>query len=227
MSNIISLFFLLAIKYLSKIFYNTNENWNIPKNKIDWDKIKLIVFLNHTSLFEFLYINILPNKFLYKLSRRMVAPAASKTLDRPIVGLFFKLFSPGLISITRKRDDSWTNFLESIYEDSVILIAPEGRMKRENGLDAEGNEMTVKSGVVELIKKLKDGSIVFAYSGGLHHVNIPDKHNVSFFKTIKINVEILEIEKYKNSFNLDILSEAWNSTVLADLQNRLETKIPL
>lgn len=51
----------------------------------------------------------------------MVAPGADKTLNRPFVGIFFKLFSPGMISITRKRDDSWDNFLESIYEDSIIF----------------------------------------------------------------------------------------------------------
>ena len=146
-------------------------------------KVRLIIFLHHTSLYEFLYLGFLPNHFLRKLSKRMVAPAADKTLNRPLVGVFFKLFSPGMIPITRKRDDSWGNFLESIYDDSIILIAPEGRMKRKTGLDLDGKKMTVKPGVVDILAGLDKGQMVIAYSGGLHHVQVPDEGLPKLFKT--------------------------------------------
>ncbi|MFN8296441.1 MAG: 1-acyl-sn-glycerol-3-phosphate acyltransferase [Chitinophagales bacterium] len=225
MKSLISYFLLLSIKYFSRLFYRFEIGW--PEQRIKWSKIRLLIFLNHTSLFEFLYLGILPNHFLRKLSKRMVAPAANKTLDRPIVGTFFKMFSPGMISITRKRDDSWENFLESIYEDSIILIAPEGRMKRKNGLDLDGNKMTVKPGVVDIINGLHTGEMAIAYSGGLHHVQIPDEGLPKLFKTIKMNIELFDIPSYKAMFNTDIGSDVWRQSVLKDLQMRLETKVPV
>ena len=224
MKSLISYFLLLSIKYFSRLFYRFEIGW--PEKRIKWGKIRLLIFLNHTSLFEFLYLGILPNHFLRKLSKRMVAPAANKTLDRPIVGTFFKMFSPGMISITRKRDDSWENFLESIYEDSIILIAPEGRMKRKNGLDLDGNKMTVKPGVADIISGLQSGEMAIAYSGGLHHVQIPDEGLPKLFKTIKMNIELFDIPTYKAMFNADIGSNIWRQLVLNDLQIRLETKVP-
>lgn len=225
MKSLISYFLLLSIKYFSRLFYRFEIGW--PEQRIKWSKIRLLIFLNHTSLFEFLYLGILPNHFLRKLSKRMVAPAANKTLDRPIVGTFFKMFSPGMIPITRKRDDSWENFLESIYEDSIILIAPEGRMKRKNGLDLEGNKMNVKPGVVDIINGLHSGEMAIAYSGGLHHVQIPDEGLPKLFKTIKMNIELFDIPSYKAMFNADIGSDVWRQLVLKDLQMRLETKVPV
>ena len=224
MKSLISYFFLLSIKYISKLFYTYEIGW--PKTTIQWSKIKLIIFLNHTSLYEFLYLGFLPNHFLRKLSKRMVAPAADKTLNRPLVGFFFKLFSPGMISITRKRDDSWVNFLESIYEDSIILIAPEGRMKRKNGLDLDGNKLTVKPGVVDILSGLKNGDMIFAYSGGLHHVQIPDEGLPKLFKKLKLNLEQFDIESYKSMFNETVGSEIWKKKVLDDMQWRLENKVP-
>jgi hypothetical protein len=80
----------------------------------------------------------------------MVAPGADKTLDRPFVGAIFRLFSPGMTSITRLRDDTWQQFLDSIARDSIIVIAAEGRMKRRTGLDLEGKKMTVRAGVIDI-----------------------------------------------------------------------------
>lgn len=157
----------------------------------------------------------------------MVAPAADKTLNRPLVGFFFKLFSPGMIPITRKRDDSWGNFLESIYDDSIILIAPEGRMKRKTGLDLDGKKMTVKPGVVDILAGLNNGQMVFAYSGGLHHVQVPDEGLPKLFKTLKMNLEAFDINEYKSLFAFAKGSDDWKKAVLTDMQHRLEMKVPL
>lgn len=224
MKSLISYCFLLLIKYLSRIFYRFEIGW--PEKRIRWKDIRLIIFLNHTSLFEFLYMGFIPNHFLRKLSKRMVAPAADKTLNRPVVGTFFKLFSPGMISITRKRDNSWENFLDSIYEDSIILIAPEGRMKRKNGLDLEGKKMSVKPGVVDILSGLHQGQMVIAYSGGLHHVQIPDEGLPKLFKTLKMDLETFNINDYKRMFGGEMGSMDWKKAVLEDLQWRLENKVP-
>lgn len=224
MKSLISFSILLSIKILTKIFYRFKIGW--PKEEIKWNEIKLILLLNHTSLFEFLYLGFPPVSFLRRLSKRMVVPGADKTLNRPLVGSFFKLFSPGIISITRKRDGSWEQFLDSIYEDSVILIAPEGRMKRKNGLDLEGKKMNVRSGVVDILTTLDKGQILVGYSGGLHHVQAPGEGFPRLFKKLHMNVEILDIANYKAGFFPTVGSDEWKKLVLEDLQHRLETKIP-
>lgn len=223
----ISFLLLLTVKIFARTFYRFRIGWPPKGQEIQWDKVRLIVFLNHTSLYEFLFAGFLPLSFLRRLSRRMVAPGADKTLQRPIVGIFFKLFNPGIISITRKKDWTWHNFLSKIHDDSVILIVPEGRMKRRNGLDLEGKKMTVRSGILDILKGLDKGQMVFAYSGGLHHVQIPDHHwwpNVC--KTIRMNLETMDIADYKAMFPATEGSEDWKKLVLQDLQYRLENKIP-
>ena len=226
MKSLISFFTLLFIKAMSNLFYKYDIGW--PKqNPVRWKDVKLIIFLNHTSLFEVLYLGFLPVSFLRMLSKRMVAPGADKTLNRPLVGFFFKLFSPGMTPITRKRDNSWQDFLESMNPDSIIIIAPEGRMKRKNGLDLEGKKMTVRAGVIDVIKSVDKGQMIFAYSGGLHHVQVPGEGFPRVFKTLKMDLETFEIPDYKALFNHEeVGSRTWRKLVLEDIQNRLETKPP-
>jgi 1-acyl-sn-glycerol-3-phosphate acyltransferase len=212
-----------VVKILAIIFYRFEVNWVEP-SKPTFKKVRLIVFLNHTSLFEPLYLGVLPWSFLWRLARKMVAPGADKTLNRPLVGIFWKLLSPNMVSISRKRDKTWVKFMQAIHDRSVIVIAPEGRMKRANGLDLSGNPMTVKSGVADLLELVDEGNMVIAYSGGLHHVQIPGQHIPRLFKTLKINIEVLDIAEYKKSFNTQGIQ--WKKDVVTDIQNRLENNCP-
>lgn len=224
MRILISFIIMSTVKILSLIFYKTETNWLKVEGKKKWDKIRLIVFMNHTSLFEPLYLSQVPFPFLFRLSRKMVAPGADKTLSRPIVGLFWRFLSPGMKSITRKRDDSWKEFMGSIEERSVIIIAPEGRMKRLTGLDLNGNKMTVRGGIADILDYIDEGNMLIVYSGGLHHVQIPGQKIPNLFKRIKINIEQLDIPNYKNQFEVE--GRAWKKAVVDDLQNRLENNPP-
>ena len=215
----------MLLKGLANIFYRFRIGW--PKDdKIIWTDVRLIIFLNHTSLFELLYIGFLPTSFVRMLSKRMLLPVATKTLDRPIVGSIFRIFSPGSPPLTRKRDDSWQQFLDSIHPDSIIVIAPEGRMMRTNGLDVDGNKMNVKPGVVDILNTLTTGQVVFAYSGGLHHVQVPGEGWPRIFKTLKMNIEVCDIPTYKSGFPEPVGSHKWKTLIMHDLQQRLETKPP-
>jgi hypothetical protein len=225
MKSLISFFTLMLLKGLSNIFYKYEVGWPRDK-KIIWNDVRLIVFLNHTSLFEVLYIGFLPVSFVRMLSRRMLLPVATKTIERPLVGFFFEIFSPGMAPLTRKRDDSWQQFLESIRPDSITVIAPEGRMKRKNGLDLEGNKMTIKPGVVDILANLHEGQMLFAYSGGLHHVQVPGEGLPKIFKTLKMNIEAYDIRDYKACFAAEVGNHGWKKLVIEDLQQRLETKPP-
>ena len=225
MKSLISFLTLLLIKGLSNIFYRFEIGW--PKEKIRWNDMRLIIFLNHTSLFEVLYVGFLPVYFLRMLSKRMVMPGADKTMERPFVGILFKLFSPGIASITRRRDSSWHHFLDSIGEDSITIIAAEGRMKRKTGLDVFGKKMTVRPGVVDVLGQLHSGQLLIAYSGGLHHVQVPGEGWPRIFKKLKMDIEAFDIAVYKAGFAEPVGSDEWKKMVLDDLQQRLETKPPL
>ena len=223
MRVLISFLVFISIKTFAKVFYRFDINW--LSGGPNFDKIRLVVLLNHTSLYEPIYVAIAPFSFLWRLSRKMVAPGADKTLNRPIVGFFWKIMAPGLISITRKRDKSWSKFLKAIENRSVIVIAPEGRMKRKNGLDATGKPMTVRSGVSDIIHELHEGNILFVYSGGLHHIQHPGDHFPRLFKTIKAQAEVVDIEEYKKGFVSTGIQ--WKRDIVADLENRIKLKCPL
>jgi hypothetical protein len=186
---------LLTLKYLSKIFYRHDFQWVgdvLPK---PWHNIRLVAFLNHTSLFEPVFLGGVPNHFIWRLAAHGVVPAADKTTGRPLVGLLFKFVAHHVIAITRERDATWFAVLNRIDPQSMLVIAPEGRMKRANGLDLQGNRMTVRGGIADILLAMTEGRMLLAYSGGLHHVQVPG-HIPNVFKTVRMNLEIVDIAKY-------------------------------
>lgn len=216
---------LYSLKVLSRIFYR--HDWAfvgtvLPK---PWKRLNLVVFLNHTSLFEPLFLGVPPAGFIWRLAAHGVVPAADKTTDRPLVGMIFKFIAHQVIPITRQRDDTWTQVLSTIEPDSMVAIAPEGRMKRANGLDLHGKPMTVRGGVADILLALKKGRMLLAYSGGLHHVQIPG-HIPNVFRTVRLRVEVLEIEDYIQEMMKDGGPEQFKRNVIRDLEWRRDTYCP-
>jgi hypothetical protein len=218
-------FFLLSfVKIFSSIFYRGQFVWISPTPNDPWRKARLIVFLNHTSLFEPLFLQHLTFSYLWHLSAHLNVPGADVTLDRPIVGLFWKLMIPGIASITRRKDNSWTNYMSSIRHDSMIVIAAEGRMKRLDGKDKFGKPMTVRGGVADIIESLDQGGMILCLSGGLHHVQAPGQHFPRLFKTIKLNMVYIDIGSYKSKFSENLRER--KIQIVQDLQARLEKDCP-
>lgn len=219
-------FLLLAIvKTLSQLFYKCTVKWlsDVPANP--WTKdVRLMVFLNHTSLYEPIFLQIPPYRFLWDISARANVPAADVTLNRPLVGLFWKLLIPNIVPVTRKSDSSWNNYVKSIRHDDMVLIAPEGRMKRPNGLDKFGKKMTVRGGVADIIMSMDDGIALFCLSGGLHHVQAPGQHIPRFFQPIAMNIYYVDIKSYKAQFPKDYREQ--KLAIVQDLQKRLENDCP-
>src|SRR5262249_36212961 len=126
------------IKALSRVFYRHEliRVGDVPPDP--WDGIRLVAFLNHTSLFEPVFLGVVPGPFLWRIARHGVIPAADKTIRRPLVGLFYRFVARHVVSITRERDHTWAAVLAKIEPESLVVMAPEGRMKRASGLDANG-----------------------------------------------------------------------------------------
>lgn len=225
MQRIVAFCLLSFVKIFSHIFYRAEIKW-INQAPIDpWNKARLMVFLNHTSLYEPLFVQHLTFSFLWQLVARANVPGADITLNRPIVGRFWKLMLPNISSITRKRDSSWQTYLKSIRSDSLIVIAPEGRMKRPNGFDKFGKRMTVQGGVADILENLADGGMIICLSGGLHHVQSPGQHFPRLFKKIQMNLSYIDISEHKKKFE-DFSPRERKLKITQDLQSRLENDCP-
>jgi hypothetical protein len=222
--RLIAFLILSSVKTLSHIFYRFKFYWNVDRKSIDLKEIRIFALLHHTSLYEFLFIAGLPYSYLWYLTEHISVPGADITVNRPFVGRFWRLMIPNLVPITRKRDESWHYYLNSIKKDDVIMIAPEGRMMRPNGLDKDGKKMTVRGGIAEILEKIDEGKMLICISGGLHHVQAPGELIPRIFKTIKMNCELVDIREYKSKFSKD--PKQRKLEIVQDLQYRMENHRP-
>lgn len=214
-----------TLKIITWPFYRFENKWLSEQQNEALDDVKLVVLLNHTSLYETLFVRLAPFRFLWRIARHMLVPVADVTTNRPIVGAFFHSLVPGVVPISRRRDESWNQFLASINEEAIVAILPEGRMRRRDGNDKHGKPMSVRSGVADIIDKIDTGNILFVYSGGLHHIQVPGQRFPKLFKKIKTHMEVVSIEEYKKAL---YQPEAKGRKVafVRDIQSRLEKLTP-
>ena len=211
---------LRTVKVLSRCFYRFDISWVNESPDPSWDKIRLVSFLNHTSLFEPLFVGWFPNEFLKRIASNGLMPVADKALQRPVMGYFFNLVAGNVISISRLKDRTWWNLLNQIQPDTMVIIMPEGRMMRKGGLDKNGRPMTVRGGIADLIQRIPDGRILMAYSGGLHHVQAPGQLIPRMFKTIQMRLESIDIRQYREKLLERSGYKGFTAAVVNDLELR-------
>jgi len=209
-----------TLKLLASLFFRFRTFWvgPIPADRLG--NARIGCFLNHTSLFDLIFFAAVPWSTAAEIARRGILPGADVTLSRPIVGRIIRFFAGNVVPISRKRDETWDAFLNALDEKSLVLIAPEGRMKRLNGLDKNGEPMTVRGGIVDLMQAMGKGKMVLAYSHGLHHVQAPGERLPRLFQRATIAFEALEIEDYLRSFGMEPGSKALKVAVCRDLERR-------
>lgn len=218
---------LVGVKILSRIFYRIDMQWigNPPPDR--WRHHRIVAFLNHTSLYEPVFAGGPPLSFLWRLARHGVVPIASKTANRALVGRFFGLMAHNVISITRERDETWDQVLRQIDPDAMVIILPEGRMKRANGLDSEGKPMTVRGGIADILESLGEGRMLLAYSGGLHHVQAPGQTNPRVFQTVRMRLELVDIGEYRAQRMAAYGPKGFKKAVVEDLERRRDLYCPI
>ena len=224
MRHFFAFLILATVKTLSHIFYRQDFRWITERPEDVWEKTRLFVLLNHTSLYEPLFIQGWSYSFLWKLTYNLSVPGADVTLKRPVVGFFWKLMMPNISAVSRKSDNTWTSYLDSIKDHSIVLIAPEGRMKRENGLDKFGKPMNVRPGIADIILAIPEGGMVLCLSGGLHHVQKPGQRFPRLFKTIRMNFAYLDLVEYRKKYTGSPREQ--KLLITRDLQRYLETSCP-
>jgi hypothetical protein len=211
---------LICAKALGRAFFRIELEWVGAPVADPWSDVRVVALLNHTSLYDWLFVAVPPNRLLRRLARHGVLPSAAKTMQRPLVGRFFGFLAGNVVTVSRERDRTWDELLASIGPDSMVLLAPEGRMKRATGLDLEGRPMTVRGGIADILQMVGGGRMLIAYSGGLHHVQVPGQRLPRLFKRIRVRVEPVDIEAYCRSLRESPGSEEFKRAVKADLERR-------
>jgi len=219
---------LAAIRTISRAFYRLRSEWVRPLPDNPWDDLRMVCILNHTSLYEWLLAGFASWSLLWQFASHGVLPVAEKTIKRPVVGVFFRSIVRHPVVITRQRDHTWEAVLKRIDDPKAItVILPEGRMKRRNGLDASGREMTVRGGIADILSAIPSGRMLIVYSGGLHHIQAPGELVPRLFRIIRMRKEVLDIPSYVASLGGAEDHDAFKRAVIVDLEQRRDRMCPI
>jgi len=215
---------LCAIKAASRLCFRFEVEWVGTPPAEPFRDARVGVLLNHTSLFEPILAAVFPLGWLWQIARRGVMPGADSTLDRPVAGRLFRFMVPKAVSVTRSRDRTWSEFLTQVGEDAVVLISPEGRMKRRGGLDKHGRPMTLRGGIVDVLELKSSGTMLIVYSEGLHHVQAPGEGLPNLFVRVRARLEEIPLERYKRELGHG--TPEFRANVIADLERRRDRHCP-
>ena len=209
---IITFSLLMATWTFTRLFYRIEDDWigDIPARQ--WGHLRAIIIVNHTSLYEPLLAGIADWRLLWLFARH---------------GLFFKLMVRHTVVVTRQRDHTWNRVLNSVDDRSIVIILPEGRMKRRDGLDSQGRPMTIKGGIADILEPIEKGRILLLYSGGFHHIQAPgERYFPKLFKTIRARLEIIELDRYKREVMANADGEEFREALIKDLTRRRDLHCP-
>ncbi len=220
MQNFIRTNVLRLLKLFSRVFYRFEFDWMNEVPAPPWEDLRIVTVMNHTSLYEWLFSGALPDHFLQRIATRGHVPVADITISRPIYGRFLRFLAPHMIAITREPDHTWQAVIDRLAPDSMVIIFPEGRMKRANGLDKHGRPMSARGGIADVLEAVPSGRMLIAYSGGLHHVQAPGQILPRPFKTIRMALEFVDIEEYRSQMQASAGEEGFRHAVRTDLDAR-------
>ena len=214
--------FLLGARWLFRRLYDFDMRWLEEPEGDPWTDAGIVIILHHTSLFEPLFLGGVPRRFVRRIASSGLAPIATKTMDRPVVGRIFRMLVPEIVPVTRERDETWDAYLERASDpDTLVFLLPEGRMKRRTGLDARGGPMTVLGGVADVLERADPNDrMIIAYSGGLHHVHAPGDLCPRVFRELSMALEAVDVGPYRESLRVVAADAGFKQAVVDDLTRR-------
>jgi hypothetical protein len=226
MRSVLAYLVLSITKWISRFFFRYRGEWiGIPPDG-DWSKVKLLAILNHTSLYEPVLAGFAPDALLWRFARYGVLPVAEKTMRRKI-GLFFSFLARHVVVVTRQRDHTWDDVLSHAGGDAIVMILPEGRMMRKNGLDSTGKPMTIRGGIADILEALDEGLMALVYSGGLHHIQAPGELVPRPLRQVWARIELVDIPSYKESLGGTEDMRSFRTGVIEDLTRRRNKHCPV
>ena len=223
--SLLTFVLLLKVHIFSRLFFRLENQWIGREPENQWRDTRVIALLNHTSLYEPLIAGFAEIRLLWKFALHGVLPVAEKTMKRRI-GLFFRFLVHHPVVVTRQRDSTWDQVLNKLDSKAIVIILPEGRMMRANGLDATGREMTIRGGIGDILEVLPDGRMLIVYSGGLHHIQTPGDRLPRLFKTLRCRMEMVDIIDFKREITEAHPDLDFRGAVISDLTRRRNTYCP-
>ncbi len=218
---------LLGLKAFCHVFYRYRAIWPDGQPRGWWRSLRVIAILNHTSLYEILLVGYAPLGLLWRIAWHGVLPLAEKTARRPLVGLYFRFLMRHVVVVTRQRDRTWDEVLNRVDTDALVVILPEGRMKRRDGLDSSGRPMTVRGGIADILEVLPAGQMLLLYSGGLHHIQVPGELLPRLFRTVSALFQLVDIPAYCAERVAEAGAEdGFKAAVIRDLERRRDLHCP-
>lgn len=226
MRTILVFAFLMCLRGISRLLFRYRGVWMGVEADGDWSKVKILAILNHTSLYEPLLAGYAPTGLLWRFARHGVLPVADKTMRRKI-GLFFRFLAREVVVVTRQRDSTWDEVMQRVDGDAIVMILPEGRMMRKDGLDSTGRPMTIRGGIADVLSAVDHGLMLLVYSGGLHHIQAPGELVPRPLRQIRARIELVDIPSYSDSLGGTGDMDSFRAAVIADLTNRRDTLCPV
>lgn len=226
MRSVLVFLMLMSLKWVSRGFFRFRGVWTGVEVDHDWSKVKVLSILNHTSLYEPVLAGFAPTGLLWRFARHGVLPVADKTARRPI-GLFFRFLARYPVVVTRQRDHTWDAVMKRVGTDAIVMILPEGRMMRKDGLDSAGRPMTIRGGIADILAALDGGLMVMVYSGGLHHIQAPGELVPRPLRQIRARIELVDIASYTRQLGGPDDIEAFRAAVIQDLTRRRDNLCPV
>ena len=86
--------------------------------------------------------------------------------------------------------------------------------------------MTVRGGIADILEAIGEGRMILAYSGGLHHVQIPGERFPRLWRTIRLRLELVDIELYRRELAAAAGREGFRRAVVNDLERRRDLYCP-
>ena len=99
-------------------------------------------------------------------------------------------------------------------------------MKRADGLDKDGRPMSIRGGIADILRVIPEGKMLLAYSGGLHHIQVPGQLLPKPFKTLEMSLEAVDIPKYRETLETNGTPDSFKAAVKADLTERRDNYCP-
>ena len=226
MRSILVFALLLSLKWVSRAVFRFRGEWTgVPPDR-DWSQVKVLAILNHTSLYEPVLTGFAPTALLWRFARHGVLPVADKTARRP-VGIFFRFLAREVVIVTRQRDYTWDELMRRVDGDAIVMIMPEGRMMRKDGLDSAGRPMTIRGGIADILAAVNGGLMLLVYSGGLHHIQAPGELVPRPLRQIRARIELVDIASYTRRLGGSHDIEAFRAAVIQDLTRRRDNLCPV
>ena len=226
MRTILVFALLMCLKWISRLLFRYRGVWMGVEADGDWSKVKILAILNHTSLYEPLLAGFAPTGLLWRFARHGVLPVADKTMRRRI-GLFFRFLAREVVVVTRQRDSTWDEVMRRVDGEAIVMILPEGRMMRKDGLDAAGRPMTIRGGIADVLAAVDRGLMLLVHSGGLHHIQSPGELLPRPLRQIRARIELVDVPTYKLQLGGTDDMDAFRAAVIADLTHRRDTLCPV